>query len=260
MITVPRRRAAASRRPSRSRRRRGSGRCPGACSRYAEPAPQRPRRNSARHRSKMKRRQALEELDDDVAEDRVADDDVGHGAWSGPCPRRCRRSAGRTRRAARSRAGSGRRPCPSPRRSTAARRAGSATPRTRSAKIAPIRAYWARFSAVESGLAPMSSRTIGPRVGDHLDGEGRPVDAGQAAEAEDGGGHAGAGVAGGHDRVGLAALDEVHRDEDRGVLLLAERQRGVLVHADDLRSRGRSRRWRAGRRRARGRPPRRRRG
>ena len=39
---------------------------------------------------------------------------------------------------------------------------GSATPSTRSAKIAPIRAYWTRFSGVESGLAPMSRRTTGP--------------------------------------------------------------------------------------------------
>ena len=34
-------------------------------------------------------------------------------------------------------------------------------PTTRSAKIAPIRAYWARFSGVESGLAPMSRSTNG---------------------------------------------------------------------------------------------------
>jgi hypothetical protein len=39
---------------------------------------------------------------------------------------------------------------------------GRATPSTRSAKIAPMWANWARFSGVESGLAPMSSRTIGP--------------------------------------------------------------------------------------------------
>ena len=57
---------------------------------------------------------------------------------------------------------------------------------------------------------------------------------GQAAEAQDRGGHPGAGVAGGHDRVGLAALDQVDRDEDRRVLLLAQGERRVLVHADDL--------------------------
>ena len=99
-----------------------------------------------------------------------------------------------------------------------------------------------------------------PGVRDHLDGEGRPVDAGQAPEAQDRGGHAGPGVAGGHDRVGLAAPDEVGGDQDRGVLLLAQRQRRVLVHADDLASRGRSRRWRAGVPRGPRRPPRRRRG
>jgi hypothetical protein len=37
-----------------------------------------------------------------------------------------------------------------------------------------------------------------------------------------------------HDRVGLAPLDQVHRDDDRGILLLAQGHRGVLVHADDL--------------------------
>ena len=108
-------------------------------------------------------------------------------------------------RAARSPAGSGHRPCPSPRRSRAAPRAGSRTPRTRSAKIAPIWAYWARFSAVESGLAPMSSRTKRSGVGDHLDRQRRPIDAGQAAQPEDRRGHAGAGVPGGDDGVGLAA-------------------------------------------------------
>ncbi len=41
-------------------------------------------------------------------------------------------------------------------------------------------------------------------VGDHLDGQRRAIDAGQATEAEDGGSHAGAGVAGRHDRVRLA--------------------------------------------------------
>ncbi len=107
-------------------------------------------------------RQALEELDDDVAEDRVADDDVGQVVDDVLALDVADEVECSSRRSARSRAGSERRPCPSPRRSRAGRRAGSATPRTRSAKIAPIRAYWARFSAVESGFAPMSRRTIGP--------------------------------------------------------------------------------------------------
>jgi len=38
----------------------------------------------------------------------------------------------------------------------------------------------------------------------------------------------------GHDRVGLAPPDEVHGDQDRAVLLLAQREGRVLVHADDL--------------------------
>ena len=72
-----------------------------------------------------------------------------------------------------------------------------------------------------------------PRVGDHLDGQPGPVDARQPAELEDAGRHPGTGVAGGHDRVGLAVADELRRDEDRRVLLLAQRERRVLVHADD---------------------------
>ena len=70
--------------------------------------------------------------------------------------------------------------------------------------------------------------------GDHLDRERRAIDAGQPAEPQDRGGHPGAGVTRGHDRVRLAVLDQVDRDEDRRVLLLAEGQRRMLVHPDDL--------------------------
>ena len=70
--------------------------------------------------------------------------------------------------------------------------------------------------------------------GDHLHRQRGAVDAGQPPEAQDGRGHARPGMAGGHDRVGFAALDEVDRDDDRGVLLLAQGERGMLVHADDL--------------------------
>ena len=111
---------------------------------------------------------------------------------------------------------------------------GRGTPITRSAKIAPIRANWARFSAVESGLAPMSSRTIGPEsviIWTASAGRSTP---GEPPEAQHRGGHPGAGVPGGDDGVGLAALDQVDRHEDRGILLLAQGQRGMLVHADDL--------------------------
>ena len=129
---------------------------------------------------------------------------------------------------------------------------GLATPRTRSAKIAPICAYWTRFSGVESGFAPMSSSTIGPGGGDHLDGQRRPVDAGQATEAQDRGGHPGPGVTGGDDRVGLAALDEVDRDQDRRVLLLAEGERRDARPSRRPGWPGRSRRSPAATRRGRG--------
>ena len=73
-----------------------------------------------------------------------------------------------------------------------------------------------------------------PRFGDHLDGQRGPVHARQAAEPENRGSHARAGVAGRHDRVRVAALDEIHGHEDRRVALLAEGLGRVLVHADHL--------------------------
>ncbi len=73
-----------------------------------------------------------------------------------------------------------------------------------------------------------------PGFGDHLDGQGRSIDAAQAAQPQDRGGHAGAGMAGRDDGFRLAALDEIHGHEDRRILLLAERASGMLIHADDL--------------------------
>ncbi len=65
-------------------------------------------------------------------------------------------------------------------------------------------AYWARFSAGRVGVGADVEEHERARVGDHLDGQRRPVDARQAAEARIAGRHAGAGVAGGDDGVGLA--------------------------------------------------------
>jgi len=70
--------------------------------------------------------------------------------------------------------------------------------------------------------------------GDHLDGQRRPVHAGRAAEPQDRGRHARPGVPGADDGVGAAPLDELAGDEDRGVLLVAEGPRRMLVHLDDL--------------------------
>ena len=206
---------------------------PGRISEVGQPAPQRAVELAA-PQVEDEGRQALEELDDDVAEDRVADDDVGQvagqvlaldvaleaqvgrveqlGRALDPGVALALLLADRQQRHARAR----RRRARARRRSRPSGRTGRGSP------------------GVESGLAPMSSRTIGPLVGDHLDGERRAVDAGQAAEAQDRGGHPGAGVAGGDDGIGLAAPDQVDRDEDRRVLLLAQGERRVLVHADDL--------------------------
>ncbi len=66
-------------------------------------------------------------------------------------------------------------------------------------------------------------------------GEGRPLDATDAVEVEDGAGHDGAGVTGGDEGVGLAVPDEPKSDDDRGLLLLAGGPRRLFVHGDDLR-------------------------
>ena len=133
------------------------------------------------------------------------------------------------------RAGSGHRPCPSPRRSRAARPAGRLTPRTRSAKMRAHLRVLGEVLAGGVGVGPDVEQDERAAGGDHLDRERRSIDAGQPAQAEDRRGHPGARVAGRHDRVGLAPPDEVHGDQDRGVLLLAQREGRMLVHPDDLR-------------------------
>jgi hypothetical protein len=67
--------------------------------------------------------------------------------------------------------------------------------------------------------------------------------AGDAAQQDEARGEHCSRVAGGHDGVGLAVGDRLHRPDERAVLLGAERIRGLLVHADDLR-RGHERRGR----------------
>jgi hypothetical protein len=81
---------------------------------------------------------------------------------------------------------------------------GFGMPTTRSAKIAPIRAYWARFSGDESGFAPMSRSTNGRPA--------RIIWTARAGRSTPGGppdpqhraGHRGAGVARRHHGIGLA--------------------------------------------------------
>ncbi len=107
-------------------------------------------------------------------------------------------------------------------------------PTTRSAKIAPIRAYCSRFSGDESGLAPMSSSTNGlpsrtiwtASAGRSTPGN-RPIRSTAAAIA--------APVC---PAVMTASarpsFTRSQRDRDRRVLLLAERHGRMLVHLDDL--------------------------
>ena len=95
-------------------------------------------------------------------------------------------------------------------------------------------AYWTRFSGVGVGVGADVEQDQGPGLGDHLDGQRRPIDARRAAQPQHRGGHPGARVAGRDHRVGAAALHEVAGHEDGGVLLLAERLRRMLVHLDDL--------------------------
>ena len=187
----------------------------------------------------MKRRQALEELDHDVADDGIADDDVGEVvdevlaldvADEVQAGRdRAARCAGRsglalaTLLADRQQGDS-----------------GPSTPRTRSAKMAPMCGVLVEVLTARVGVGADVEEDEGPRLRDHLDRQCGPVDARQAAQPQDRGGHAGTRVTGGHDSVGLAAPDEIGSDEDRGVLLLAQGEGRVLVHLDDLARRGRS--------------------
>jgi hypothetical protein len=73
-----------------------------------------------------------------------------------------------------------------------------------------------------------------PAGADHLDGKRRAIDTRQPPDSQNGGRHGRAGVARGHDRVGPPDLDEVARHRDRRVLLLAQGEGGVLMHLDDL--------------------------
>ena len=70
--------------------------------------------------------------------------------------------------------------------------------------------------------------------GHHVGRQRRAVDAVDPAEAEDGGGHRGAGRAGADDRIGVAVTDEIGGDDDRGSALRAQRGGGVLPHPDHL--------------------------
>ena len=178
-------------------------------------------------------RQALEELDHDVAEHGVADDDVGHvGGQVLALDVALEMEVGRVEQLG------------------GALDAGVALAllladrQERDARLGDPQHALGEDRAHPRVLDEVLGRRIGVGAdveedhralrGDHLDGERRAIDAGQPAEAQDRGGHPGAGVTGGHDRVGLAVLDQVDRDEDRRVLLLAQRQRRMLVHADDL--------------------------
>ena len=111
---------------------------------------------------------------------------------------------------------------------------GCATPTTRSAKIAPIRAYCDEVLGRRVGVGADVEEHERPARADHLHGQGRAIDAGEPPDSEDGGGHRRAGVARGHHGVRASVPDEVTRDGDRRVLLLAQGEGGMLVHLDDL--------------------------
>ena len=178
-------------------------------------------------------RQALEELDHDVAEDRVADDDVGHvGGQVLALDVALEAQVGRVEQL-----GGALDPGVALALLLADRQQRDARLRDAQHALGEDRAHPRVLDEVLGGRVGVGAdveEDHRPVRGDHLDGEGRAIDAGQPAEAQDRGGHPGAGVTGGHDRVGLAALDEVDGDEDRRVLLLAQGQRGMLVHPDDL--------------------------
>ena len=196
MMTAPRRRATASRRPlvvedvadptdARAEQQVGQA----TPDRAAELRPQ---------QVEDERREALEELDDDVAGHRVGTRRRRRAARSGPGPRRCRRSAGRRRRAARSPAGSAGRPCPSPRRSRAGR-PGASRPRAPAPRRSRPSARTGRGSRRSNPgsrrcrAAPWARRQI---IWTASAGRSTP---GSRPDTQDRGRHAGSRVAGGHD-------------------------------------------------------------
>ena len=180
------------------------------------------------------RREALEELDHDVAERPRRRRRRRPGGGSGPCPRRCRRTAGRTRRAAPSRAGSAASPLPfsSPIDSSATRGLGDAQDALREDRAHP------------GVLGEVLGRRVG--VGADVEEHERPASvtiwtasAGRSTPGSRPSRRTAAAIpAPVWPAVTTASaspsLDEVRRDEDRGVLLLAQGERRVLVHPDDL--------------------------
>ena len=95
-------------------------------------------------------------------------------------------------------------------------------------------AYWARLQTGRVGRGADVEEHERAAVGDHLDGQRRPVHARQPPQVQDRRRHAGAGVTGRDDRVRAALADEAHADVDAGVALAAHRGGGVLVHAHRL--------------------------
>jgi hypothetical protein len=70
--------------------------------------------------------------------------------------------------------------------------------------------------------------------GDHVGRERRTVDPADAPKAEDRGGHRGAGRAGADHRIGVAVADQIRGDDDRGAALRAQRGGRMLPHLDHL--------------------------
>jgi hypothetical protein len=178
-------------------------------------------------------REALEELDDDVARDRVGDDDIGQVA----CHVLALDVADEAQPRGVEELGRPLDPEIALALLLADREEGH--PRVADADDAlgedrPHPGVLGEVLGRRIGVRPdveQDERRSGP---DHLDGQGRAVDAGQPTDPEDRRSHRGAGVAGRDHGVGLAAADELAGDEDRGVLLLPQRERRVLVHLDDL--------------------------
>ena len=96
-------------------------------------------------------------------------------------------------------------------------------------------AYWARLTPGRVGRGADVQQDERAAVGDHLHGQGRAVHARKTLEVQDGGGHAGAGVAGRDHGVRLTVTDEAHGHVDAGIALAAHGDGGLLPHAHGLR-------------------------
>ena len=205
----------------------------GAHEKVAERSPGRPFELSPEH-VEDEARQALEELDRDIADRRVADDDIGRMVRqilalgvADEAQRTGLDELGRLLHARLALAAF-----------LADRQQGHGRIGDSEDLLGKDRAHVRVLIEVQPARVRRGAdveQHHGPLVGDHLDGQSRTVDALEAAQEKDGRCDAGTGVAGRDHGIGLAFLDKAHAHVDGRVAFAAHGGSGVLVHGYRLR-------------------------